>query len=125
MRLETCIRKGLRLKAHRVVAVREEAGRLVAEIEWIEGRKLTCSVCSRRSSRIHSRQPERHWRDLRIRDQELMLCYAPRRIRCPACCHRFAHLPWAARWQRLTLELSLAIARLSKHLSWTETASHF
>jgi len=40
MRLETCIRKGLRLKAHRVFAVREEAGRLVAEIEWIEGSAL-------------------------------------------------------------------------------------
>jgi hypothetical protein len=39
MRLESCIRKGLRLKAHRVRQVAEEGGRLVAEIEWIEARR--------------------------------------------------------------------------------------
>jgi transposase len=125
MRLETCIRKGLRLKAHRVCAVREEAGRLVAEIEWIEGRRLTCSVCSRRSNRVHSRQPARTWRDLRIRDQELVLRYAPRRIRCLACGPRLEHLPWADKWQRVTRWLARAIARLSKQLSWKETAAHF
>ena len=32
MRLETCIRKGLRLKSHRVRAVHEEAGRLVGSV---------------------------------------------------------------------------------------------
>jgi hypothetical protein len=37
MRLEACIRKGLRLKSDRVREVREDAGRLVAEIEAIEG----------------------------------------------------------------------------------------
>jgi len=37
MRLETCISKRLRLKAHRVVKVEEEEERLVATIEWISG----------------------------------------------------------------------------------------
>jgi hypothetical protein len=46
MRLETCIRKGLGLKAHRVVAVEEQEGRLVAQIEWFEGRALSCGNCS-------------------------------------------------------------------------------
>ena len=76
MRLETCIRKGLRLKAHRVGEVREEEGVLVAEIERIEGRRLTCGVCSRRTRRIHSRRPRREWRDLRVRDQTLVLAYS-------------------------------------------------
>ena len=40
MHLETCIRKGLRLKSHRVREVHEDAGRLVAEIDWIKGRTL-------------------------------------------------------------------------------------
>lgn len=54
MRLETCIRKGLRLKAHRVREVREEDGRLVAEVESIDGRLLICGNCSRRTTKIHS-----------------------------------------------------------------------
>jgi hypothetical protein len=63
MRLETCIRKGLLLKSHRVGRVLEEPDRLVAEIEWIPGRTLICSNCSRRTARIHARQVQREWRD--------------------------------------------------------------
>jgi len=125
MRLETCIRKGLRLKAHRVREVREEAGELVAYIERIEVRPLICGECSRRTRRIHSRRHERRWKDLRVRDQGLVLAYAPVRVKCPACGPRMEHLPWAGRWQRITQALSLAIARLSKVLSWKKTATHF
>ena len=42
MRLETCIRKGLRLKSHRVLRVCEEQDRLVAEIEWIPAEITSC-----------------------------------------------------------------------------------
>jgi len=125
MRLETCIRKGLRLKAHRVREVREEDGVLVAEIERIEGRKLTCGVCSRRTRHVHSHRPRRVWRDLRVRDQTLMLAYSPCRVACPACGARVEHVPWANRWQRITKALSLALARLSRDLSWKKTAVHY
>jgi len=125
MRLETCIRKGLGLKAHRVREVREEAGRLVAEIEWIQGRKLICGNCSRRTQKVHSRQGVREWRDLRVRGQDLVLRYEPRRVRCPACGPRVEHMPWAHRWQRVTRGLSLALAELSRKLTWQETAVHF
>lgn len=125
MRLETCIRKGLRLKAHRVREVVEEDGGLVAEIEWIEARPLACGNCSRRTRKIHSRQKTRQWRDLRVRDQTLVLRYAPRRVRCPACGPRVEHVPWAHRWQRVTRALSLALAELSRKLTWKETATHF
>lgn len=125
MRLESCIRKGLRLKAHRVRQVAEEGGRLVAEIEWIEARRLTCGNCSRRTRRIHSQQRTREWRDLRVREQVLVLRYAPRRVRCPACGPRVEHVPWAHRWQRVTRALSLALAELSRKLTWKETATHF
>lgn len=125
MRLATCIRKGLRLKAHRVREVRQEPDRLVAEIQWIEGRKLTCGNCSRRTRRIHSRQKTREWRDLRVRDQALVLRYSPRRVRCPACGPRVEHVPWAHKWQRVTRALSLALAELSRKLTWKETAAHF
>ena len=125
MRLETCIRKGLGLKAHRVREVREEDGRLVAEIEWIESRKLICGHCSRRTRRIHSVRPVREWRDLQVRGQALILRYGPRRVRCPACGPRVEHVPWAWKWERVTRALSLAVARLSRMLSWKETAGHF
>lgn len=125
MRLETCIRKGLRLKSHRVWQVREEPDRLVAEIEWIAGRTLMCSNCSRRTARIHARQPPREWRDLSVRDRPLVLRYAPLRVRCPACGPRVEHLPWAHKWQRITKALAGVIARLSRHLSWKETAAHY
>jgi transposase len=126
MRLETCIRKGLRLKAHRVREVREEVGGvLVAEIERIEGRPLTCGACSRRTRRIHSRRARRTWRDLRVRDQTLVLAYSPCRVWCPACGARVEHVPWADRWQRITRALSLALARLSRELSWKKTALHY
>jgi transposase len=125
MRLETCIRKGLRLKSHRVREVREDAGRLVAEIEWIEGRLLTCGHCSRRTWRIHSRRPVREWRDLSIRDQPLVLRYAPARVNCVACGPRVECLPWAHKWQRITKALAWAIARLSRQLTWKDTAAHY
>jgi transposase len=125
MRLETCIRKGLRLKAHRVREVREEGGQLLAEIERMRHRHLRCSCCRRRTKRIHSRQSQRRWKDLRIPDQRLILVYAPVRVRCPDCGPRLEHLPWAGKWQRITHALSLAIALLSRQLSWKETANHF
>src|SRR5688572_24170994 len=112
MRLETCIRKSLRLKAHRVRGVVEEDGRLVAEIEWIEARRLTCGNCSRQTRKIHSQQKMREWSDLRVRDQALVLRYPPRRVRCRACGPRVEHVPWAYRWQRVTRALSLALAEL-------------
>lgn len=125
MRLETCIRKGLGLKAHRVRQVREEDSRLVAEIEWAGTRKLTCGHCSRRTRRIHSRRPVREWRDLSVRDQTLVLRYAPYRVRCPACGPRVEHIPWAGKWQRVTRALARALAELSRQLCWKQTAEHF
>lgn len=125
MRLESCIRKGLGLKAHRVSEVREEGGQLVAEIEWIETRRLRCGQCSLPTSRVHARQEPRQWRDLRVRDQELVLRYAPRRVRCHRCGVRVEQVPWAERWQRVTKALSLSVARLAKMLSWKETAGHY
>lgn len=125
MRMETCIRKGLGLKAHRVREVREEDGRLVAVIERIRWRWLRCGWCSVRTRSIHARCPEREWQDLSVRDQALVLRYAPHRVRCPICGPRVEKVPWAAPWQRITKALALKVVRLAKILSWKETARHF
>lgn len=126
MRLETCIRKGLGLKAHRVREVREEAGGpLVAEVERIAGRSLRCGCCGGPARQIHSRQKERQWRDLSVRDRPLVLRYAPVRVFCRRCGVKVEQIPWASRWQRVTSALALAIARLARDLSWKQTARHF
>jgi len=125
MRVETLIRKGLGLKAHRVRQVREADGQLIAELEWISGRLLRCGRCGTRVRQVHGQRPEREWRELRIRDQELRLRYAPRRVRCRYCGPRVERIPWAPRWQRVTHSLSRAIARLARDLSWLKTAAHY
>jgi len=126
MRLESCIRKGLRLKAHRVREVREEEPTLlVAEVVRIDGRRLRCGNCSLPSSRIHSRGKPRLWRDLRVRDQELVLRYAPVRVKCRRCGPRAEKLPWADKWQRITTAMAQAVAKLSRELAWKATARHF
>jgi transposase len=126
MRLESCIRKGLRMKAHRVREIREENEKLlVAEVERIEGRLLRCGGCSLPVGRIHSRGRPRRWRDLPVRDQELELSYTPVRVNCPRCGPRTEKLPWAGRWQRITEALLLAVAKLSRELAWKKTAVQF
>src|SRR6266850_32962 len=77
-----------------------------------------------KSHRWHSRQRERDWRDLRIRDQELVLRNAPPRVGRRRCGPRVKHLPWADRWQRFTGSLLSAIARFSRKLLRKESAEH-
>jgi len=60
-----------------------------------------------------------------VREQELVLVYAPVRVRCRRCGVRVEAVPWADRWQRITKALALALARLAKMLSWKETAGHY
>jgi transposase len=60
-----------------------------------------------------------------VRDQPLVLRYAPARVACLACGARVEHVPWAHKWQRITKALAGAIARLSRQLTWAETAAHY
>jgi transposase len=123
--VETCIRKGLGLKAHRVVAVREQEDALVAEIERIGRRRLRCSGCGGVAKHTKGRRPRRHWHDLRLRDRPLVLSYQPYRVCCPRCGVRVEDVPWAARWARVTTALARAVALLARQLSWAEVAAHF
>ena len=83
MRMETFIRKALRLKAHRVVTIEEdeEAGALTVYPDRIGERRLRCGVCGRRAQRVAgTRRPERRWRDLAMREHLGELVYAPHRV---------------------------------------------
>jgi transposase len=115
----------LGLKAHCVVAVREEADAIVAEIERLGRRRLRCSGCGGVAQHTAGRRPLRRWRDLRLRDRPLVLAYRPYRVRCPRCGARVEHVPWAARWARVTTALARAVAVLARKLSWAEVAAHF
>lgn len=125
MRLETCIRKGLGLQAHRVREVYAEGADLVAVLERLPGRRLQCGVCGLGSLKPCTGRPSRRWIDLPLREQRLLLEYAPCRVRCPRCGLRVERIPWAARWQRCTRALARAVAQLARRLSWRETAEYF
>lgn len=125
MRLETYIRKSLRLKSHFIVQIEEEEDHLIARVERIEGRHLCCGVCGLKTSRTCGRLKERQWRDLTIRDKPLILVYVPYRIKCPVCGVRVEKVPWAPRWSRVTDALARNIALLARRMSWKEVAEYF
>jgi transposase len=127
MRLETCIRKSLRMKAHFVTQVEAlPDGGWVAHIDRLPGRRLCCGACGRPAAKVApTRRPERRWRDLALRDQPLWLVYAPHRVWCPTCGRRVERIPWAEKWQRVTQGLAQAVATLARKLDWASVAAHF
>jgi transposase len=114
MRLEKCIRKWLGLKAHCVVEVRQEWGRLVAELEALPHRRGRCGCCGAPVSRTKGRTRRRLWRDLKIRHLPLVIAYTPRRVVCASCGVRVEQVPWADRWSRVSKSLSRAVAELAR-----------
>jgi len=125
MRLESCIRRWLGLKAHRVRAIREEPPELVAEIEAIPGRLPRCGCCGQAVRRTKGRMRPRRWRDLKMRTLSLVLAYTPRRVVCPTCGVRVEQVPWADRWSRVTRTLAGAVAELSRRADLSTVARHF
>ena len=128
MRMETFIRKALRLKAHMVVKVEEDeaAGALVVHLERLGQRRLRCGVCGLEVPRVApTRRPLRRWRDLAMREHVVELRYAPARVWCRRCGLRVERVPWADPWQRVTHALARAIATLARGLDWKSVAAHF
>ena len=125
MQVETFIRKLLRLKAHRVTVVETSPEQVMVEIDRLKSRALRCGVCRGRCKKVHQVEEARRWRDLSLRNLPMVLCYRPRRVRCPRCGIRVEAVPWAPPWARGTTALARAVAELARHLSWQETARHF
>jgi transposase len=128
MRMETFIRKGLRLKAHRVIEVEQDevAGELVVHLDRLGHRRLRCGECGREAPRVApTRRPARRWRDLAMRDHLVELVYSPFRVWCATCGLRIERIPWADKWQRVTHTLARAVADLARQLDWAAVAHHF
>jgi len=128
MRMDTFIRKALRLKAHRVDRVEEDAatGRLIVYLERRQHRRLACGSCGRMAVRVAAtRRPPRRWRDLAMREYPVELVYAPYRVRCGQCGLRVEGVPWAEPWQRVTRALARAVAVLARELTWSAVGAHF
>jgi transposase len=123
--IETFIRKQLRLKAHRVTKVETTEDSMIVYIDRMGKRLLRCGVCRRRCLEVHSVRKEREWRDLAMRQSQLLLRYCPRRVECPRCGIRVEDFPWAAPWARVTRALGNAVAKLGREMSWQGTARQY
>jgi transposase len=123
--IETFIRKQLRLKVHRVTRVEDTGECLRVHMDRLGRRLLRCGLCRLRCREVHSIRKEREWRDLSIRKLPLLLCYRPRRVKCPRCGVRVEDFPWAEPWARVTTALANAVAVLARELSWQGTAREY
>jgi transposase len=113
------------LKAHRVTRVETTEDSMIVYIDRMGKRLLRCGVCRRRCLEVHSVRKEREWRDLAMRQSQLLLRYCPRRVECPRCGIRVEDFPWAAPWARVTRALGNAVAKLGREMSWQGTARQY
>jgi transposase len=124
--METYIRKSLKMKAHRVIAVTEEGGELVAEVQRIGRRRVSCGRCGLEACGTKGRvEGPRRWRDLAMGGKWLVIVYWPYRVVCRACGVTTEGVPWSERWSRLTRRLADAVALMAKDRDWKATAAHF
>ena len=120
MRLENCIRRWLGLKNHKVRSLREEGGRLIAEIEAVGKRLPRCGCCGGKVRRTEGKMRRRLWRAMMVRHLPLVLAYTCRRVVCPRCGVRVEKVSWADRWSRVTKSLACEVAELAP---WTDPST--
>ncbi len=99
----------------------------VAQV-WIDlkggGGPFICSGCGRPCENYHD-FTERWVRDLPILDAETHLCVTRFRAACPTCGPKIEHLPWLARYARVTKRFADNVARLCQVLPIKHVAEYF
>jgi len=127
MRLETLIRKSLRLNAPTVGNTEElPGGGRLAHVDRLPGRRLCCGEGGRPAGKVATtRWPDRRGRDLTLREAPLWRVYAPPRVGCSPCGLRVERTPWAEKWQRGTPALARAVATLARTRDWASVAAPF
>jgi len=96
---------------------------------WVElhrepGRPFVCSGCGRAYQRPHDGM-ERWVRDLPILDAETHLLLSRYRVDCSVCGPTVEHVPWLAKWSRVTRQLAESVARLCKVLAIKHVAEFY
>ena len=125
MRMETFIRKSLKMKAHFVTEIVQTEEGWVAQVKRLGNRRLTCSQCRLEVKRTRGQLRQRSWKDLSLRDEPFWITYRPFRVQCPRCGLRVEKVSWAKRWARVTQALAQAVALMAKKLSCKEVAEYF
>ena len=85
---------------------------------------LVCSGCGRTCDKYHD-WSDRWVRDLPLLDAETHLCVQRFRVRCPVCGPKVEHLPWLAKWSRVTRRFAESVARLCKVLPIKHVAEYY
>lgn len=117
-------------KGYRIGAVqRFAAGRHGPSAQvWIELIRepgpFVCSSCGRRCEKYHD-TTDRWVRDLPILDAETHLMVPRYRVACVVCGPKVEHLPWLAKWSRVTVRLAENVARLCKVLAIKHVAEFY
>lgn len=109
---------------------RFEAGRYgrTAQV-WIElfrrpGAVLMCSGCGRRYDKVHDVE-DRWVRDLPLMDAEVHVLVPRCRVKCAVCGPKVEHLPWLAKYARVTTRFAESVARLCRNLSIKHAAAFY
>ncbi len=105
------------------------AGQKGAEAQvWIELLRqpgpYVCSGCGRQCEKYHD-VTERWVRDLPILDAQTHLLVWRYRVACAVCGPKLEHLPWLAKWARVTMRLAENVARLCKVLAIKHVAEFY
>ncbi|MFQ5503136.1 MAG: ISL3 family transposase [Phycisphaerae bacterium] len=85
---------------------------------------MICSGCGQGCERYHD-WDERWIRDLPILDAETHLLIQRFRVACPVCGPKLEHLPWLAKYARVTGRFARSVARLCKVLPIKHVAKFY
>ena len=85
---------------------------------------MICSGCGQICERYHDWE-ERWIRDLPILEAETHLLVQRFRVACPVCGPKLEHLPWLAKYARVTGRLARSVARLCKVLAIKHVAEFY
>jgi len=101
-----------------------DAAQVWVELHRERGRPLICSGCGRAYERAHD-WSERWVQDLPILGAETHLLVTRCRVNCSACGPKVEHIPWLAKWSRVTRRLAESVARLCKVLAIKHVAEYY
>lgn len=95
---------------------------------WIElireSGPYICSGCGRRCEKHHD-VTDRWVRDLPILDAQTHVLVPRYRVACDVCGPKVEHLPWLAKWSRVTTRLAESVARLCDVLAIKHVAKFY